>query len=242
MTSACDALTILRTKNRTHPTWVNRGIYRLLYNPSLYVLAYERLKSKPGNMTRGTDDRTLDGFSLETIQEYYYQLAENVGRLNYARYILLYSLANTLAHKERCTVAKVFRKYGKTIMVNKPSGRAVQFFSAPLTQVKKARPGTEDMDAVPTWRPRTTQTRLLDQCAICGSPALVEMHHVRHIRKRGQALRGFTLYLAALNRKQLPVCRACHQDIHRGKYDGANLASIRERLEARHSVAEGSSS
>jgi hypothetical protein len=172
---------------------------------------------------------------------YYYQLAENVGRLNYARYILLYSLAKTLAHKERCTVAKVFRKYGKAITVNKPNGRAVQFFSAPLTQVKKAGPGTEDVDVVPAWGPRATQTRLLDQCAICGSPELVEMHHIRHIRRRGQVLRGFALYLAALNRKQLPVCRSCHQDIHRGKYDGAKLASVLEHLHARRPVAAGSS-
>jgi hypothetical protein len=34
------------------------------------------------------------------------------------------------------------------------------------------------------------------------------MYHVRHIRKRGQTVRGFTLYLAAINRKQLPVCHA----------------------------------
>ena len=47
---------------------MNRGLYRLLYNPSLYVMAYERLKSKPGNMTHGIDGQTLDGFSLETIQ------------------------------------------------------------------------------------------------------------------------------------------------------------------------------
>jgi retron-type reverse transcriptase len=32
------------------------------------MLAYERIKSKPGNMTPGTDGEPLDGFSLETIQ------------------------------------------------------------------------------------------------------------------------------------------------------------------------------
>jgi len=35
----------------------------------LYILAYERIKSKPGNMTPGTDEETLDGFSLEAIRE-----------------------------------------------------------------------------------------------------------------------------------------------------------------------------
>jgi group II intron reverse transcriptase/maturase len=166
----------------------------------------------------------------------YYQLAENVGRLNYARYVLQYSLAKTVAHKERSSVAKVFRKYGKYITFTKPNGRAVGFFNAPLTQVKKAKTKTE-VDAVPNWGPRRTQTRLQDSCAICGSPEQVEMHHVRHIRKRGQTVRGFSLYLAAINRKQLPVCHACHRDIHRGRYDGESLAAIMERLQAPRAVA-----
>ena len=166
----------------------------------------------------------------------YYQLAENVGRLNYARYVLQYSLAKTLARKERLTVAKVFRKYGKHITFTKPNGRVVCFFNTPLIQVKKAKT-KEEVDAVPNWGPRRTQTRLLDSCAICGNPERVEMHHVRHIRKRGEKVRGFSLYLAALNRKQLPVCHGCHRDIHRGKYDGESLASIRERLQSSTAVA-----
>jgi group II intron reverse transcriptase/maturase len=161
----------------------------------------------------------------------YYQLAENVGRLNHARYVLQYSLAKTLARKERSSVAKVFHKYGKHITFTKPNGRVVCFFNAPLTQVKKAKTKVE-VDTVPTWGPRRTQTRLWDSCAICGSLERVEMHHVRHIRKRGEAVRGFSLYLAAINRKQLPVCHACHRDIHRGRYDGENLAEIEERLQA----------
>ena len=45
MTAAGDALAILHEKNRTNPAGVNRRLYRLLYTPSLYVMAYERLKS-----------------------------------------------------------------------------------------------------------------------------------------------------------------------------------------------------
>lgn len=48
--------------------WVNRDIYRLMYKEDLYIAAYERIKSKPGNMTAGVDGSTLDGFSLETIR------------------------------------------------------------------------------------------------------------------------------------------------------------------------------
>jgi retron-type reverse transcriptase len=48
--------------------WVNSDLYRLLFKPELYILAYERIKSKPGNMTPGTDDGTIDGFGTGEIQ------------------------------------------------------------------------------------------------------------------------------------------------------------------------------
>jgi retron-type reverse transcriptase len=48
--------------------WINVDIYRLLYKEDLYIVAYERMKSAPGNMTPGSDGVTIDGFSLQTIQ------------------------------------------------------------------------------------------------------------------------------------------------------------------------------
>src|SRR5438309_3962116 len=57
----------LRQRNSDRE-WVNCDVYRLMYKEDLYILAYERIKSKPGNMTPGTDEETLDGFSLETIR------------------------------------------------------------------------------------------------------------------------------------------------------------------------------
>jgi group II intron reverse transcriptase/maturase len=166
----------------------------------------------------------------------YYQLAENVCRLNYARYILQYSLAKTLACKERSSVSKIFRKYGKDLTFTKPNGRDIHFFNQPLKQVKKAPNPSTSLDFQPTWYPRRTQSKLLNNCAICGSGTNIEMHHVRHIRKRGQSLKGFTLYMAAINRKQVPVCRKCHRDIHNGKYDGASLASIEAQIQAHKPV------
>jgi hypothetical protein len=167
----------------------------------------------------------------------YYQLAENVCSLHYARYVLQYSLVKTLADKEKSSVRKIFRKYGKDITYIKPNGRPVNFFNQPLKQVKKAKNSIPNLDTRPRWYPRRTQSKLLDNCTICDSPQKVEMHHVRHIRKRGQKLTGFSLYMAAINRKQVPVCRKCHQDIHKGKYDGASLASIEAKIQAHNSVS-----
>lgn len=172
----------------------------------------------------------------------YYQLAENVCSLHFARYVLLYSLVKTLAHKEGSSTHKVFRQYGKDISFIKPNGRSIHFFNQPLIQVKKAKLTKANVDNQVVWWPRKTRTRLLDTCAICDSANQVEMHHVRHIRKRGQSVRGFSLYLASINRKQIPVCKQCHRDIHQGKYDGDSLPSILEKLEAARSVAQGPSS
>jgi group II intron reverse transcriptase/maturase len=167
----------------------------------------------------------------------YYQLAENVSSLNYARYILQYSLAKALAAKERSSVSKILRKYGKDLTYVKPNGRKVQFFNQPMKQVKKAKRSAADIDALPTWWPRKTKSRLLDNCAICGNQENVEMHHVRHIRKRGKNVQGFTLYMAAINRKQVPVCRECHREIHNGRYDGPSLSLVWEKLRAQQSEA-----
>jgi retron-type reverse transcriptase len=47
---------------------VNTHLYRLMYKEDLYILAYERIKSVPGNMTPGSDGKTIDGISLHMIK------------------------------------------------------------------------------------------------------------------------------------------------------------------------------
>ena len=42
-------------------------IYRLLYNPEMYCIAYQRIYTKQGNMTKGSDNRTIDGMILKRI-------------------------------------------------------------------------------------------------------------------------------------------------------------------------------
>lgn len=42
-------------------------LYRNLYNPDFYLKAYANIYAKPGNMTKGSDKKTIDGFSHERI-------------------------------------------------------------------------------------------------------------------------------------------------------------------------------
>ena len=38
-----------------------------MYNPEFFLLAYERIQAKPGNMTAGNDGNTIDGMSMKRI-------------------------------------------------------------------------------------------------------------------------------------------------------------------------------
>lgn len=43
-------------------------LFQKPYNTDLWLMAYESIASKSGNMTKGPDDRTVDGMSMERIQ------------------------------------------------------------------------------------------------------------------------------------------------------------------------------
>src|SRR5690348_8026061 len=65
---AIERLEVIRQLN-ARSGWINRKLYNLMFSPDLYVLAYERIKSEPGNMTPGTDKETLDGFSMDEVYQ-----------------------------------------------------------------------------------------------------------------------------------------------------------------------------
>jgi hypothetical protein len=72
------------------------------------------------------------------------------------------------------------------------------------------------------WR---TQASFDLPCSICGSFENVQMHHLRHIRKRSYALipgdKSYEQVMSLRNRKQIPVCAYCHREvIHKGEYSG----------------------
>lgn len=42
-------------------------LYRNLYNPEFYLAAYQKIQAKQGNMTAGTDGKTVDGMGMKRI-------------------------------------------------------------------------------------------------------------------------------------------------------------------------------
>jgi group II intron reverse transcriptase/maturase len=60
-------LTVLRKKSMQDKDFVFDRLYRNLFNPDFYMLAYSNMYAKEGNMTPGTDGKTIDGFNISLI-------------------------------------------------------------------------------------------------------------------------------------------------------------------------------
>ncbi len=64
-------------------------IYKLMFKPKLFELACQKLKSKPGNMTPGIVPTTLDGFSIEIINEIIGKLKDESFKFSPGRRVMI---------------------------------------------------------------------------------------------------------------------------------------------------------
>ena len=62
MRNPTDVLNSL-SKQSKNPTYKFQRLYRNLYNPEFYLLAYKNIYANEGRMTPGVDGETLDGMS-----------------------------------------------------------------------------------------------------------------------------------------------------------------------------------
>ncbi|MDR2970081.1 MAG: group II intron reverse transcriptase/maturase [Tannerellaceae bacterium] len=56
-------------KHSKHSAYKYERLYRVLFNEEMYYVAYQRIYAKPGNMTPGSDNKTIDGMNLDRIEE-----------------------------------------------------------------------------------------------------------------------------------------------------------------------------
>jgi group II intron reverse transcriptase/maturase len=169
----------------------------------------------------------------------YYRFTDNWAQIQHIQYILQYSLAMTLGRKFKISTPKVFKRFGKhlTYTIKDKAGiekKTVAFYlnhdwtkNRDAFQTSK----TPDIDLIRTEMAMRSRSNLAKPCSICGATrdtTPIVMHHVRHIRKLSskRPASGFNRILRMLNRKQIPVCKACHENIHRGKYDRLKLADM----------------
>ncbi|WP_400245556.1 group II intron reverse transcriptase/maturase [Methanomethylophilus alvi] len=67
MRNAEELLTTISNISKNKPDYVFEGLYRNLFNSDLFLRSYLRLAPNEGNMSKGTDGRTIDGFSLRFV-------------------------------------------------------------------------------------------------------------------------------------------------------------------------------
>ncbi len=63
--------------------------YRLMFKRSLWIKAYAKLAPNSGNLTRGTDDQTIDGFSFKIIEELISKLRNGTFRFSPVRRVYI---------------------------------------------------------------------------------------------------------------------------------------------------------
>lgn len=56
-------------KNSKNQSYQYERLYRNFYNPEFYLLAYQNIYANQGNMTAGTDGKTIDGMGMERINK-----------------------------------------------------------------------------------------------------------------------------------------------------------------------------
>jgi len=166
----------------------------------------------------------------------YYSFVDNFSDLTRVQYIVKFSAAKTLAGKHRTSVRKTFKKFGDrlTVKVYDDQGKVVRAVALSLCKSWKASPMrfmVSDQNAMAgrlvSFSRLRTRSKLFSPCVICGEPNGVAMHHVKHIRRMGSKVKGFTKLMAMMNRKQIPVCKDCHHSIHNGSYDGLALKDFK---------------
>lgn len=153
----------------------------------------------------------------------YYSYCSNYGRFAArVHYILKYSCALTIANKMRLkTLRGTFKKYGKNLSIKNDKNEVIQSYPTISYKKPKKRLKLEAVDTgylIDNLVNRIGRGRgdLKASCQICGSENNIEIHHIKHLRKGKIKNDWITEVMRKMNRKQIPVCKECHINIHRG--------------------------
>nr|YP_009710016.1 hypothetical protein [Coleochaete scutata]QFU80121.1 hypothetical protein [Coleochaete scutata] len=148
----------------------------------------------------------------------YYSFAENMNELGNLIHGLKHSCALTLTKKYKLRVrSKTFAKFGSHLqdpLTKLKLGIPKHFRATGRFSLSNPEFGMEAL--LRSWTNKLTHTNLLKNCVVCGA-ACEEMHHVRKIRdlKKRLHLSWFTQQMAAINRKQIPLCIEHHKKLHK---------------------------
>jgi hypothetical protein len=160
----------------------------------------------------------------------YYSFADNRRRLIKIVWILKESLRKTISRKLRLNKKTFLRKFSKNIIFKKylktkNETKIIRFITPDLTRRPMLFLGKAEFNDPMTalYRRISTVNPFGLACSNCGSTSQIEMHHVRHVKTINIKLNPFEKMMASINRKQVPLCRTCHVELHKGKFQKLNL-------------------
>jgi hypothetical protein len=172
-------------------------------------------------------------------------MAYNLHTLHILKRVMEESLVRTLARKYRTTCTKIYRRYGtrlqtaegtyKVLQVTvkrQPPKKALTAYVGGVSLKSNKWASLNDQPTKPIWsgRSEVVERLLAQECELCGSDQQIEVHHVRKLAdlnpKDGSELPEWKRRMAARRRKTLVVCRACHEAIQYGNYDGKTLQCL----------------
>jgi retron-type reverse transcriptase len=182
---------------------------------------------------------------------YYAPIITTRSTMNRFIYYYEYSCYKTLCQKHRTSIRKLLKKHKKnfTAVIKDEHGKNKERSASLITvkaywgQLKSivdtvysnltsknrdpALLASSDFlnNAKTSWR--TSFKLNIGGCVVCGSTESVEMHHIKHVRGYSKdAKQGFERIMGLLNRKQIPVCKFHHNEIHSGRYDSISLSDL----------------
>lgn len=165
----------------------------------------------------------------------YYSFVDNAKSLGTLVHGLKHSCALTLALKYKFRErSKVFKKYGKYLECKKTGMKLNIPKTFARTQKFNINPTNPDILMDIRWNNKLTRSNLNCECLICGKTSS-EMHHVRKIkdlkfRYKDKKIDYWTLQMAAINRKQIPLCKAHHIALHNGSLIPSEEEKLRKSI------------
>lgn len=166
----------------------------------------------------------------------YYSFVNNRKSLGSFVHGLKFSCARTLALKYKLRHAsKVYKKFGSKL--RSPDGSVELFIPTTFKAIKKFSISVP----IPTeiilsnWNNKLTKSNLFKLCIICGSSDHIQMHHIRKVRDlkskvREKTMDFFKMQMAAINRKQVPLCPFHHKALHNNTLSSSERELFKSNL------------
>lgn len=157
----------------------------------------------------------------------YYQSVDNLHIFHkLINLVLRHSCVLTLSRKLKLrSRKKVFKKFGKNC---KDPVTGIELAIPEGYKKKKSYKSISEKDPfkIVKWSVRT-QHLLEGPCVGCGSTEDIQIHHVRKLADLDPSKDSFSRIMSTLQRKQVPVCKKCHIEIHTGNYDRKSFRNIK---------------